>query len=374
MNLFALLICLPVTVVAIEFSSPGFPSSRLEADGRLLEDWGTLGVRLNGKGVPESGPLRAEAVKLDHVIPAARAVSQRGPVTMTLTAYRAPIWPSGVDVLTVRVEETLGRSAATTVGLDLPAKVRIGNRTVTLNKRTVLTCPAPQPGDAPLRDWGCCADTSLLPRWGKPTVPCDPAFRNIRAGMGGEPIRYQFAVPKRSAANVVLGFCESHWAKAGARPLLCRVEGAPTQTVDPVAKWGQHKPGVLQFAARDENGDGKLDISVRAAPGASDRNPILNVIWIFPATTTLKLEDVVAGKLNSAATRYVDVGGTNDQSLFATDKVEYQIRLPAKGARELTFYVACTGGSAPAPATSAWTPETLYRAALDVWRGQLTER
>jgi hypothetical protein len=369
MKLSALLLCLPVTVLAVEFGSPGFPSSRMDADGRLVEDWGAVGVRLAG-----DGPFRVAAVKLDQLIPAARAVAQRGPVMMTLTAYRAPIWPSGVDVLTVRVEETQGQPAAVAVGLDLPAKTRIGNRTVTLNKRTVLTFPAPQPDDASWRAWGSCDDATSLPRWGKPSVPCDPAFRNIRAGMGGGPIRYQFSVPNKSAAKVVLGFCESHWAKAGARPLLCRVEGAPPQTVDPVAKWGQHKPGVLTFDARDENADGKLDISVRAAPGAADRNPILNAIWIFPATTTLKLEDVIAGKLNSAATRYVDVGGPNDQSLFPTDKVEYKIRLPARGVRELTFYVACTGNNAPSPTTSAWTPETLYRAALDVWRGQLTKR
>jgi hypothetical protein len=138
--------------------------------------------------------------------------------------------------------------------------------------------------------------------------------------------------------------------------------------VDPIAKWGQHKPGVLQFDARDESGDGKLDINVRAAPGARDRNPILNVIWIFPSTKAVKLEDVITGKLNSEAIHYVDVGGAKDQSLFPTDKVEYQIRLPANGSRELTFCVACTGNSVPSPATSTWTPDTLYRAALTVWR------
>ncbi len=374
MNLITLLICLPVTVVAIEFSSPGFPPSRMEADGKLVEDWGAAGVRLAGKGVPEPGPLRVEAAKLDQLIPAARASAQRGPVALTLTAYRSPIWPSGVDVLVVRVEETRGQPVAVTVGLDLPAKTRIGNRTVTLGKRTIVTCPAPQTGEVPVRDWGCCNDANMLPKWGKPTVPCDPAFRNIRAGLGGEHIRYQFPAPKKNKAKFVLGFCESHWAEAGARPLLCRVEGAPQQTVDPVAKWGRHKPGALQFDAADENRDGKLDISVRAGPGARDRNPILNVIWIFPASTTLKPADVIAGKLNATATHYVDVGGANDQSLFPTEKVEYQVRLPAKGVRELTFCVACTGNSAPSPTTSAWTPETLYRAALDVWRGQVTAR
>jgi hypothetical protein len=29
-----------VSVGAVEIASPGFPSSRLEQDGRLIEDWG----------------------------------------------------------------------------------------------------------------------------------------------------------------------------------------------------------------------------------------------------------------------------------------------------------------------------------------------
>jgi len=365
----ALLLWLPVAAGAVELQSPGFPPSRMEADGRLVEDWGAVGVRLTGNAVPESGPIRVEAVKLEQLIPAARAVAQRGPVTLTLTAYRAPVWPAGVDVLTVRVEETRGQPAAITLGLDLPAKARIGNRTVALGNRIVVTCPAPQAGEVPLRDWGYCDDATSMPNWGKPIGACDPAFRNIRAALNGGTIRYQFSVPKRSTANVVLGFCESHSTELGIRPLVCHVEGAPPQTVDPIAKWGRHKPGVLQFDARDENRDGKLDITVRTPAGAADRNPILNAIWIYPSATTVKLEDVLAGSLNSAATYYVDVGGPKDQSLFPTDKVEYHLRLPANSARELTFCVACVGSSAPTPSTSAWTPETLYRAALNVWQG-----
>ncbi|MCX7886798.1 MAG: hypothetical protein N3B01_06025, partial [Verrucomicrobiae bacterium] len=342
--------------------------SRMEADGRLVEDWGSIAVRVTGEGIPNIGPFRVEAVKLDNLIPAARAVAERGPVRLTLVAYRAPAWPSGVDVLTVRVEEIQGASTAVKIGLELPPKARIGNRAVTLSGRTIVSCPPPLDGEVPVREWGACDDSVPMPGWGKPAVPCDPAFRNIRAGMGGVPIRYQFTVPKRSKAKVALGFCESHWKTVGERVLLCRVEGAPPQTVDPIAAWGQHKPGALLFDAADDNGDGKLDITVRGAVTTSDRNPILNVIWIFPATAALKPTDVVAGKCNPAAIHYVDVGGPNDQTLFPNNKVEYHVRLPANGARELVFYVACSGGTAPSPTTSAWTPETLYHAALDVWR------
>ncbi len=179
------------------------------------------------------------------------------------------------------------------------------------------------------------------------------------AGLGGVPIVYRFSVNPKSKATVALGLCESHWAEAGQRPLSCRVEGVAAQTIDPVAKWGQHKPGVLVFAARDENGDGKLEVVVLAAPGARDRNPILNAIWIFPAGESPNSERLVSGALNGAAIRYVDVGGQNDQSIYPPGKLEYRIELAAGGAQELTFLVACPNSSAPAPDTSTWTTALL---------------
>jgi hypothetical protein len=301
-------------------------------------------------------------------VPAAQATAARGAVRLVRTAFRAPAFPSGVDVLTVRVEEARGQPAEVMLGLDLPAGAAIGLRAVRLGGRVVLALPAESLANRPLRDWGYCDEATALPGWAKPAVECDPAFRNIRAGMGGVPIVYRFAVNPKSEATVVLGLCESHWAETGQRPLSCRVEGAAVQTVDPVAKWGQHKPGALAFAARDENGDGRLEVVVRAASGAPDRNPILNAIWLFPAGESPNLERLVAGVLSGAATRYVDVGGDNDQSIYPPGKLEYRIQLAAGGAQELTFFVASPGSSAPTPDTSTWTAATLRRAAVEVWR------
>ena len=137
-------LCVPAIVGAVEITSPGFPPSQMGADGKLVEDWGTVGVRFAGDSLTGAVPFRVESCKLDQLVPAARAVAQRGPLALTLTAYRAPAWPSGVDVLTVRVEETQGKPAAVTLGLDLPAKAHIGQRTVMLGGRTVVACPAPQ--------------------------------------------------------------------------------------------------------------------------------------------------------------------------------------------------------------------------------------
>ena len=351
----------------VSFSSPGFPSSQMNAAGRLVEDWGTVGVKLSGESITDATPTVA-ALKLDRVVPAAQAVSQCGAVALTLTAFRAPAFPAGVDVLTVRVEEKQGRAANVIVALDLPAKVHAGLRTAKIGGRAVLTLPPREESGEKPRDWGHCDEASSLPGWAKPAVPCDPAFRNIRAGMGGAPIIYRFAVRSNSKANVVLGFCESHWAEAGQRRLSCRVEGALPQEVDPIAKWGRHKPGALLFDARDEDGDGRISVTVRGAANAKDRNPILNAIWVFPAGPQPDLKQVIAGKLNTTARRFVDVGGENDQSLYPGGKLEYRLSLPARGSQELAFFAACQGGVAPMPDASAWTAETLRRAAREVWR------
>jgi len=350
----------------VAFHSPGLPPSSIDAQGRLVEDWAAVGAKLTGEGVTD-GPAKVEAVKLDGVIPAVRAVSNRGAVRLIATAYRAPTFPTGVDVLSFRVEEARGQTAKVTLAIDLPEKARAGLRSVSLGKRTVLALLPEAIQEREVRDWGYYDDATSMPGWARPEGKCDPAFRNIRAGMGGVPIVYRFSVAPGSSAHVVLGFCESHWAEADKRPLICRVEGAREQKVDPVDKWGQHKPGVLAFRARDENGDGKLQVAVLPVPGAADQNPILNAIWIFPPGPAPNLKRVVSGDLSAKAVRYVQVGGEKDQSIFVPGKLEYPMTLPAGGAKELTFLVACHGGSAPIPQLTAWTSDTLLRAARAVW-------
>jgi hypothetical protein len=357
----------------VSFASPGFAATQMDGAGRLLEDWGPFGVRLTGEGIKD-GTVSVESVRLRDVIPAARCTVERGAVRAVCTAYRAPIFPGGADVFTVRLEEAKGQPAKLTLAIDLPENSQIGMRTVKLGGRTVLSLPREAARNTEMREWGYCDEASPLPGWGKPSVPCDPAFRNIRAGMGGVPIAYRFNVKPKSRVQVVLGLCESHWAESGQRPLVCRVEGAPQQTVDPVGKWGQHKPGALLFAARDENGDGAIDISVRSAAGAADRNPILNAVWVFPPGESPDLARVVAGELSAGAIRYVDVGGPGDQSLFPPGKVEFNLELAAGGTQELVFLAACKGGDAPTPEAGVWTPDTLLNAAHDVWRDWPADR
>ena len=352
---------------SIPISSPGFRASTLDAQGRLIEDWGAVHVRLVGDGVTDE-PLQLESCKLDDVIPAARATANRGPVGLTCVAFRAPTFPSGVDVLQVRVEEIHGQPCSVKLVLDLPEETSAGSRTVSLGGRTVLALSEKIINDQPLRDWGYDDQAVSLPNWARPIGDCDPAFRNIRAGMGGVPIVYHFQIPPRGQADLRLGFCESHWTTAGQRPLTCQVEGAPTETVDPIDRWGRHQPGIVSFAARDEDGDGRLTVVVKTSPTAQDANPILNAIWLFAPGKAPTDAQLLTGAGGSAALYVVDVGGKHDQSILPPAKLEYTVNLPAQGFREWTFLVAAPGGSAPHPSQTTWDPISLRRAARDVWR------
>lgn len=352
----------------VTFTSPGLPPTRMDDQGCLVEDWGKITVKVAGEGLPATAPVEVEGLKLDGFIPAAQAQSRYGTIALTLTAFRAPVWPAGLDVLTVRLEETAGQETPVQVSLALPETVRLGLKTVTIGGRAVLSLPEGTRVSQAMRDWGWADDAVALPGWARPAVECDPAFRNIRAGMGGVPIHYHFKVAPEARVKVALGFCESHWSNAGQRPVICRVEGAPPQEVDPLARWGRHRPGAVAFAGSDANRDGTLDVSVLPKPGAPDQNPILNAIWLFPADATPDLEQVVAGKLNAVASRYVAVGGGNDQSLYAGGRVEYALKLAARGTKELTFLVACPGSSVPPPDQRAWTVEKLRQSAAEVWR------
>jgi len=355
-------------VKAVEFGSPAAPPSRMDSDGALIEDWGRLSWALSGPGIAPNTPVAVSAVKLDGVIPAAVARSRMGVLDATATAFRSPTFPAGTDVLTVQLKNTSGAQVHATLTLSLPDGARVGRRTVMWGGRAVVTLPAPVEVSTKTREWGSDDDSTPMPGWARPDEECDPAFRNIRAGLNGVPIVYRFTVPAGSAADVVLGFCESHWESAGQRPFVCAVEGTAPVTVDPLARWGRHKPGALLFQARDTDRDGKLVVSVLPGPGAPDPNPILNVIWLFPAGTNPNQEQVVRGRLNALATRMVDVGGDKDQSLYEGGKADFAVTVPANGVTELTFLVGAVGGSAPMPDKTGWTVETLRRAALEVNR------
>src|ERR1019366_3675553 len=177
--------CLLVLVVAsrlqaeVSFTSPGLAPTHMDDQGRLVEDWGSITVNVARTGLPATAPASVQSIKLDGFIPAAQAQSRCGTVGLTVTAFRAPVWPGGLDVLTVRVAETAGQETPVQLSLALPETVHLGLKTVPLGGRAVLGLPAGTRVSQATRDWGWADDAVAMPGWAQPSVDCDPAFRNI---------------------------------------------------------------------------------------------------------------------------------------------------------------------------------------------------
>ena len=351
----------------VELHSPGLAPSHVDAKGRLFEDWGSLSFHLEGEALGEAREMTVSSVALDDVIPAAKIAWQHGTVTASAVAYRAAVWPAGIDFVMVRLEETGGGRTRGSLVVSLPEGARITEQSVFTGSRRILVFPERSRVAQEMRPWGYLDEAQSLPGWAKPKSGFDPAFANIRAGMGGVSILYRFAVPPRRESNVVLGFCESHWSSSGNRFMTCKVEGADTEIVDPLARWGRHQPGGLLYQGVDANGDGWLDVLVLPGPGTPDRNPILNAVWVFKPGLEIDTDEVITGRMNAFAERYVDVGGDQDQPIIPGGKLEFSFQLEPRGTEEFVFLAACNGGSAPEPGKTACTPESLRKATREVW-------
>ncbi len=354
----------------VEIRSPGSPPSKVTGDGTLVEPWGAIRLELVK---PENAQIvdhRAEETPMPLAITCAKV----GPVTLTESAYRAPVWPSGVDVLEAVVANTGDEAAKVELELVVPEGMQIGESTGAIEKQPSLVLPGNLVPIRQEQEWGCIEAVSALPGWAKPSAECDPAFQNISAGMGGTPIRYRFAVEPGSKRTVMLGFCESHHPSAGLRPLLAKVEGAEERAVDPVAAWGRHVPGVERFEAADANGDGRLDVAVAPHPQASDRNTILNVIWVFDPKTQIDEKKLIVGELNDLAQRYVDVGGEKDQLFYKPGNVRFALDLKPKEQTEFFFLVRSPDcQQLPDQSLGLWSRESLRKAAADVWKDRWSE-
>ena len=145
--------------------------------------------------------------------------------------------------------------------------------------------------------------------WANPTLPCDPAFRDVAIGWN-DTIRYRVRAPGKERVTIVLGLCEGWHRASGQRVLDLKIEGKTRKTVDVVVLYGWNFPVLFPFEARDENGDGFIDVAVAAAPGSRDKNTILNVLWVFKgdAPPLSELPELLSGKSTRPALAHVNCG------------------------------------------------------------------
>ena len=143
--------------------------------------------------------------------------------------------------------------------------------------------------------------------WASPSAGVDPALRDVAIG-NGHAVQYRFKAGKAARYNVVFGLCEGWHAKPGQRILTLQIEGKSLRTVDMVAEKGRNHPDMFSFPARDENGDGWIDVAVAAAENSPDKNTILNTLWVFSGEDAPAKEELLAGRSARPPLAHVDCG------------------------------------------------------------------
>ncbi len=118
--------------------------------------------------------------------------------------------------------------------------------------------------------------------WARPPEGTDPAFRNVAWG-GNRPILYRIPVRRGSEKLVALGFCEPYKWGPGTRTMEVRVEGADPLVFDPLSSGKKNEPQIVMLKGLDVDRNGQLAVEVHSAIDSPDPNPMLNVLWIFPA-------------------------------------------------------------------------------------------
>lgn len=136
--------------------------------------------------------------------------------------------------------------------------------------------------------------------WANPPVGTDPVLRDIAVHMGGN-LKFEVAVPPGAARRVALAWCEGWWKEPARRVQTLKVEGATPRTVDAVAELGPNQPGVFWFDAKDADADGRIVVAVEAAPQATDKNTVLNGLWVFAPDTPVDTPALLGGRLNATA-------------------------------------------------------------------------
>ena len=166
--------------------------------------------------------------------------------------------------------------------------------------------------------------------WARPPSGAEASFADIAVHRDGS-IQYTVSVSKGASRRIALALCEGWWNEAARRVQVLSVEGAQPTTVDTVADLGKNKAGAFWFDAKDTNGDGIIEITVEAAPQGTDKNTILNGLYVFAPDVPTDNEALLAGRMNALALARMDTsifGGParNDLILVHVKNTTNQVR------------------------------------------------
>lgn len=167
--------------------------------------------------------------------------------------------------------------------------------------------------------------------WASPSVPCEPAFRHAATDRK-EIVHYRFRAEKGSDYTVVFGFCEGANDQPGDRLVDIEVEAKRRRRLDLAAEWGRNHPVLIPLEARDEDGDGLVDLAVVPVDDCKDPSSVLNVLWVFAEKPALNIEELLLGHSSVPALAHIACGDDPDRQLVSPSVNVILLRLRNTGA------------------------------------------
>jgi len=182
--------------------------------------------------------------------------------------------------------------------------------------------------------------------WVKVPPNTDSAFGNM-AWSSNRAVIYEVRVDRGSRKRIALGWSDGRYNLPTHRMMDATVEGAPTVEIAPVREAGQAMPYVVFFDGHDTDNDGWIRITVAPSSNGVDPNPFISGIWVFPASASVSVADVISGSARSKADLVIDCGndlhwhqaGKTDLIVADSDKLT-DMKVVIKTGRTLTWDAA----------------------------------
>jgi hypothetical protein len=170
----------------------------------------------------------------------------------------------------------------------------------------------------------------IIRDWASPTMPAEPAFRHAATNRK-EIVHYRFQAEKGQIYTVVCGFCEGANNKPGDRVLDIEIEAKNRRQLDLAKEFGRNVPVLIPFEARDEDGDGFVDLAIAPDNDCRDPNSLLNVLWVFKGQPSLNLDELRQGRSSIKPLAHVSCGDNPDRQLLSPSINVILVHLRNKG-------------------------------------------
>jgi hypothetical protein len=270
----------------------GFYYDYSKASGRRFGTQLHVELDTEGKATPKHQQLYSPRV------PVVTTRHKQGALELRQVAWANAPEGKSVDEWSAKRADFLSLTVANTGKVPTPARLRLKagatvllklddsrTRLVKENGQTFCWFSRPclpvkaEPAPSAIRSLHPLAVTR---NWSQPNKSCDACFKHVLVGHKS-PLEFEFAAVKGRKYLLKFGLMEAFYSVPGRRLLEIQIEGKTVRTLDLVKEYGQNTPVLLEFPVEDTDGDGKLSIAIKSAPGAVDTNTILTGLWVLSA-------------------------------------------------------------------------------------------